>query len=86
MGALIAIIALIAINMWTHINENCCYYMLLILLMLLMQFLSIIAIIAVIIIIAIIAINSINANHPLARNHCHCMRIPIATIIVREHC
>ena len=62
--------------------------MILKLLMLLFQFLSIIAIIAIITIYAINAfhaINAINANHPLARNHCHCMRIPKATIIVREH-
>ena len=39
--------------MWTHINENRCYYMLLILLMLLMQLVAIIAIIAIIIIITI---------------------------------
>ena len=39
--------------MWTHINENCCYYMLLILSMLLLEFLSIIAIIAIFIIITI---------------------------------
>ena len=39
--------------MWTHINENRCYYMLLIPLMLLMQLVAIIAIIAIIIIITI---------------------------------
>ena len=39
--------------MWTHINENRCYYMLLIQLMLLMQLVDIIAIFAIIIIITI---------------------------------
>ena len=36
-------------------------------------------------IIAIIAINAINANHPVARNNWHCMRIRMATFIVSEH-
>ena len=31
------------------------------------------------------AINAINANHPVARNNWHCMRIRMATFIVREH-
>ena len=39
--------------MWTHINENRCYYMLLILLLLLIVLVAIIAIIAIFIIITI---------------------------------
>ena len=39
--------------MWTHINENRCYYMLLMLLLLLIVLVAIIAIIATIIIITI---------------------------------
>ena len=34
---------------------------------------------------AINAINAINTNNPVARNNWHCMRIRMATFIVREH-
>ena len=71
--------------MWTHINENCCYYMLLILLLLLLEIASIIAINAINAIHSINAINAINANHPVARNNWRCMRIRMTTFNVREH-